>query len=82
MNELRFEEILGGISQARIAVVGDLFLDRWLDVDPALTFPSLETGIDAYQVVGGKAQAGAAGTVLNNLAAIGVKTVYAVSMIG
>ena len=32
-------------------MLGDLFLDRYLDIDAALTEPSIETGLDAYQVV-------------------------------
>ena len=32
-------------------MLGDLFLDRYLDIDPALDEPSVETGLTAYQVV-------------------------------
>jgi rfaE bifunctional protein kinase chain/domain len=63
-------------------VVGDLFLDRYLDIDASLTEPSLETGLDAYQVVGVRPYPGAAGTVINNLAALGVKRVCVISVIG
>jgi rfaE bifunctional protein kinase chain/domain len=73
---------LSRIPDLRIGVLGDLFLDRYLDIDAALTEPSLETGLDAYQVVRVRSYPGAAGTVINNLVALGVKRVYAISVIG
>jgi rfaE bifunctional protein kinase chain/domain len=76
------ERILSHLPQLTIGVVGDLFLDRYLEIDATLTEPSLETGLDAYQVVRVRASAGAAGTVVNNLAALGIKQVQVVSMIG
>ena len=76
------DSILARIPSLRIAVVGDLFLDRYLDIDPALTEPSLETGLDAYQVVRVRPSPGAAGTVVNNLAALGVGTIWPVAVIG
>ena len=44
------ERILRRLPGLAVGVLGDLFLDRYLDVDAALTEPSLETGLDAYQV--------------------------------
>ncbi len=76
------EQILNHIPQRTIGVVGDLFLDRYLDCDEALTEPSLETGLDAYQVTRVRSYPGAAGTVINNLAAIGVGKIIPISMIG
>jgi rfaE bifunctional protein kinase chain/domain len=76
------EQILVRIPGLAIAVVGDLFLDRYLDIDSSLTEPSIETGLDAYQVVRVRASPGAAGTVINNLVALGVKQVSAVAVIG
>ena len=46
------ENILVTIPQRAVGVLGDLFLDRYLDIDHRLTEPSIETGLDAYQVVG------------------------------
>jgi rfaE bifunctional protein kinase chain/domain len=69
----------GGLS---IGVVGDLFLDRYLDIDASLTEPSVETGLDAYQVVRVRASPGAAGTIINNLVALGVGRVVPVAVIG
>jgi rfaE bifunctional protein kinase chain/domain len=76
------EAILERIPRLKIGVVGDLFLDRYLDLDAALTEPSLETGLDAYQVVNVRSSPGAAGTVVNNLVALGVGQVYPIAVIG
>src|SRR5438445_12710385 len=76
------EQILDRIPSLTVGVVGDLFLDRYLDIDAALTEPSIETGLDAYQVVRVRAIPGAAGTVINNLVALGVGRVCAVGVIG
>ncbi len=76
------EQILQRLPSLTIGVVGDLFLDRYLDLDAALTEPSLETGLDAYQVVRVRSYPGAAGTVMNNLVALGVGRVVPVAVIG
>jgi rfaE bifunctional protein kinase chain/domain len=76
------EQILARIPVLTIGVLGDLFLDRYLDIDDALTEPSLETGLDAYQVVRVRSFPGAAGTVINNLVALGVRRVYPMAVIG
>jgi rfaE bifunctional protein kinase chain/domain len=76
------EQILARLPELTIGVLGDLFLDRYLDVDPALTEPSIETGLDAYQVTQVRSNPGAAGTVINNLVALGVKEVCPLAVIG
>ena len=68
----RVEAILDAVPRLTIGVLGDLFLDRYLDLDGSLTEPSIETGLDAYQVVRVRPMPGAAGTVINNLVALGV----------
>jgi rfaE bifunctional protein kinase chain/domain len=78
----RLEQILARIPSLRVGVVGDVFLDRYLDIDPRLTELSIETGLDAYQVIAVRSLPGAAGTVLNNLAALGVQRVDVVSVLG
>src|SRR5712692_6048743 len=82
LTEQILEEILSRIPRLTIGVIGDLFLDRYLDIDAALTEPSLETGLDAYQVVRVRSYPGAAGTVINNLVALGVKKVCPISVLG
>src|SRR3954469_2400673 len=75
-------QILAALPERRIGVVGDLFLDRYLDIDAALTEPSIETGLDAYQVVRVRSYPGALGTVINNLAALGVGKILSVAFYG
>src|SRR5713226_454426 len=82
LTEQILEEILSRIPRLTIGVLGDLFLDRYLDLDAALTEPSLETGLDAFQVVRVRSQPGAAGTVINNLAALGVGRIVPIAIIG
>lgn len=82
MDKARLEALLVKLPDIRIAVVGDLFLDRWLFIDPKLNEPSLETGLPAWQVVRDKQSPGAGGTVLNNLSALGIGSMFAVSLLG
>ena len=76
------ERVLAKIPTLTIGVLGDLFLDRYLDLDATLTEPSIETGLDAYQVVAVRSYPGAAGTVINNLAALGVGRIVPIAVIG
>jgi rfaE bifunctional protein kinase chain/domain len=62
-------------------VVGDFFLDKYLDIDPRLSEPSLETSLEAYQVTHVRRYPGAAGTVVNNLRALDVN-VIALGVVG
>jgi rfaE bifunctional protein kinase chain/domain len=81
MDAARLRAILGRFGQLHLLVVGDYFLDNYLLIDPALSETSLETGLEAYQVVGTRPCPGAAGTVTNNLRALGVG-VTALSVLG
>jgi rfaE bifunctional protein kinase chain/domain len=76
------KQLLDAFPAARIAVVGDFFLDKYLVIDPYLAEVSIETGLEAFQVVGKRISPGAAGTVTSNLRALGVGTVLAVGVIG
>jgi len=78
----RLEEITAGFRRVRIAVVGDFFLDKYLDVDPRLAERSVETGKVAHQVVSVRHSPGAAGTVVSNLAALGAGRLHAVGFSG
>jgi bifunctional ADP-heptose synthase (sugar kinase/adenylyltransferase) len=82
LTEPVLERILTALPSQTIGVVGDLFLDRYLDIDDLLTEPSIETGLDAYQVTRVRSYPGAAGTVVNNLVALGVGRVIPVAVIG
>ena len=62
--------------------MGDFFLDRYLHIDPAQDETSIETGLTVYNVVEVRSQPGAAGTILNNLVALGIGEVHAVGFCG
>lgn len=69
-DEGRLTELLVRFAGLRVAVLGDFFLDKYLEVDPRLAELSLETGRTAHQVVQVRHSPGAAGTVANNLASL------------
>ena len=76
------QQILSKFPDCRVAVLGDFFLDKYLDVDPALAEISVETGKTANQVVSTRCSPGAAGTVVNNLAALHAGALYALGFTG
>ena len=78
----RFRAITKKYRGLRIAVVGDFCLDRYLEIDPARQERSIETGLPVHNVVNIRGQPGAAGTVLNNLVALGIGTVFPVGFRG
>jgi len=78
----RLEALASCFRHARIAVLGDFFLDTYLEVDPALAETSLETGKTAHQVVATRHAPGAAGTVINNLAALGAGRIVTLGFTG
>ena len=82
MNLNRLNEILAGLGKVKIAVVGDFFLDRYWDINTQLDELSVETGLVAWQVERVRVSPGAAGTVVNNLAALKAGTIYAVGFVG
>jgi rfaE bifunctional protein kinase chain/domain len=82
LSEFRLKSLLERFPQLNIALLGDLFLDRYLEIDAAADEPSVETGLTAYQVVRVRNSPGALGTVMNNLAALGVGRLLPVSVIG
>ncbi len=82
MNTARFEELTGRYPALRIALVGDFCLDRYLEIDPSRAEVSIETGLTVHNVVRVRSQPGGAGTILNNLAALGVGRVHAIGFCG
>ncbi len=78
----RLAELTEQFPRLRVAVVGDFFLDKYLDVDPSLAQLSIETGKTAHQVVAVRHTPGAAGTVVCNLASLRVGTVFAIGFTG
>ena len=78
----RFAEITSRYSQLRIGVVGDFCLDRYLEIDPMRAEVSIETGLPVHNVTRVRSQPGAAGTVVNNLVALGVGQIALVGFCG
>ncbi len=76
------ENILRNITNRKIAVIGDFFLDKYLIIDPALAEVSLETAKISNQVVAIYHSPGAAGTVTSNLVALGVGQIFTIGAIG
>src|SRR4051812_27757746 len=78
----RFNAITEKFAGLRIAVLGDFCLDRYLEIDPTIKEISLETRLPVYNVVSVRAQAGGAGTILNNLAALGIGEIFPIGFCG
>jgi rfaE bifunctional protein kinase chain/domain len=82
MTPERFAAITERYVRLRVAVVGDFCLDRYLEIDPARGETSIETGLAVHNVINVRAQPGGAGTILNNLASLGVGTILPVGFAG
>jgi rfaE bifunctional protein kinase chain/domain len=82
MTPARFNAITRRYRRLRVAVVGDFCLDRYLEIDPARKEVSIETGLAVHNVVRVRSQPGGAGTILNNLAALGVAEMFPVGFAG
>lgn len=82
MSPSRFEAITSRYTSLRLAVAGDFCLDRYLEIDPARQETSIETGLPVHNVVNVRAQPGAAGTILNNLVALGIGEILPVGFCG
>ena len=82
MTPARFQAVTSQYAKLRIAVVGDFCLDRYLEIDPARAETSIETGLPVHNVVRVRAQPGGAGTVLNNLVALGIGAIEVVGFRG
>jgi len=78
----KLDAILRTLPRLTIGLVGDLFLDRYLRLVPGSHELSIETGLEAYQVEQVHNSPGALGTVMNNLAALGVGLLVPVTAIG
>ena len=82
MNQGLFEKVTRQYLKLRIGVVGDFCLDRYLEIDPDRKEISIETGLPVHNVVNVRAQPGGAGTILNNLVALKIGTIYPVGFCG
>lgn len=82
MDPTRLQTLTARYSKLRVAVVGDFCLDRYLEIDSGRQEISIETGLPVHNVVKVRAQPGAAGTILNNLVALGIGTIYPLGFAG
>lgn len=82
MKTARFKEITSRYRSLRVAIVGDFCLDRYFDIDPERGEISIETGLPVHNIVRVRCQPGAAGTILNNLAALGIGRIVPIGICG
>jgi rfaE bifunctional protein kinase chain/domain len=76
------DEILKSFRSLRVLVAGDVCLDRWCRYDPREGLASRETGLPRVGVVSTLVTAGAAGTIANNLSALGAGRVAVLGVVG
>lgn len=82
MTPARFQTITSRYPNLRIGILGDFCLDRYLEIDPARSEVSIETGLTVHNVIRVRSQPGAAGTILNNLVALGIGSTDAIGFCG
>lgn len=82
MSPDRFHAITDRYAKLRVGVIGDFCLDRYLEIDPTRSEISIETGLPVHNVVKVRSQPGGAGTILNNLVALGVGDLTPVGFCG
>ena len=82
INETDLKALLSQFQDLRILVIGDFYLDAYWYIDKTRSTLSLETPWHTNPVVEQRYNPGAAGTVTNNLKALGVGTVYTLGVIG
>ena len=82
ISEARLKTILNQFHKQRILVIGDFYLDAYWYIDKTRSTLSLETPWHTNPVVEQRYSPGAAGTVTNNLKALGVGSVYTLGVIG
>ncbi len=82
MTPERFTQLSERYAKLRVVLLGDFCLDRYLDIDPAKSETSIETGLTVHNVTGVRSQPGAAGTILANLTALGAGAVFPIGFCG
>jgi rfaE bifunctional protein kinase chain/domain len=75
-------DVLKAFHGLKVLVAGDVCLDRWCRYDPQQGLPSRETGLPRVGVISTEVTAGAAGTIANNLAALGAGRVAVLGVVG
>jgi rfaE bifunctional protein kinase chain/domain len=82
MEPERFKAITSNYSSLSVAVLGDFCLDRYLEIDPNRKEISIETGLPVYNVSQVRSLPGGAGTIVNNLSALGIQKIHPVGLVG
>jgi len=82
MTPARFAEITGRYPGLTVALLGDFCLDRYFDIDPARAEISIETGLPVHNITRVRCMPGAAGTILNNLSALGAGRILCIGIRG
>lgn len=85
MTPLTAEQVLtlrDRYASLRLAVVGDYCLDRYLEIDATKSEVSIETDREVHNVTRVRSQPGGAGTILNNLVALGIGELHPVGFCG
>ena len=73
MNNGNIIKNLKRVEDLTIVVIGDFCLDKYMYSDPLQDDISVESGMSAWQIYDKKMAAGVAGTITNNLRALGAK---------
>ena len=82
MTSEQFQAIAEEYATLRVTIAGDFCLDRYLEIDPSKSETSIETGLPVHNVVNVRSQPGGAGTILNNLSALGIGDICPVGFYG
>jgi bifunctional ADP-heptose synthase (sugar kinase/adenylyltransferase)/phosphoglycolate phosphatase-like HAD superfamily hydrolase len=75
-------ELLRALAGVRVGVLGDFCLDAYWTMDYSVAEPSIETGLTTRPVRSQRYELGGAGTIVNNLLAIGVGRVEVFGVVG
>jgi rfaE bifunctional protein kinase chain/domain len=82
VNSQTFRKITQAYPKLRIGVLGDFCLDRYLEIDPDRVETSIETGLPVHNVINVRPQPGGAGTIVNNLSALGIGAIVPIGFAG
>lgn len=82
MTRTRFSEIASRYPTVTVGLLGDFCLDRYFDIDPAKSEISIETNLPVHNITRVRCQPGAAGTILNNLVALGAGKIFCIGLRG
>jgi len=81
-NQSPLPELLQAITHGRIGVIGDFCLDVYWEQDLSASEKSVETGLPTHPVRDQRCELGGAGTIVNNLVALGVGSVQVFGVVG